>query len=62
MKGRGLGMYLVTFRSTFGGFSVQKFETLDEAKELITTLYGKGYQDVMLSQEIPMKVTVSVEF
>lgn len=55
-------MYLVTFRSTFGGFSVQKFETLDEAKELITTLYGKGYQDVMLSQEIPMKVTVSVEF
>ncbi|MFC3883768.1 hypothetical protein ACFOU2_09750 [Bacillus songklensis] len=56
-------MYLVTFKAPlFGGFSVQKFETLDEAKDLVKELYRNGHHDVILSQEIPMKVTVNVEF
>jgi hypothetical protein len=56
-------MYLVTYRKRFGGFgfSVCKVETLGEAKELASSLMNQG-NEVFVSQEIPMKVTVSVDF
>jgi len=56
-------MYIVNVRKMpFGGYETKKFEMLDEAQELVRELFAAGYQDVILSQEIPMKVTVSVEF
>lgn len=54
-------MYLVIFK-TFMGYSVRKFETLDKAKQVVEMLCKAGTKEVTLSQEIPMKVTVSVEF
>jgi pentatricopeptide repeat protein len=54
-------MYLVLFRSTFfGGYNCSKFESLDEALELVKEMREKGNQDVVLSQEIPLKVYVTV--
>jgi hypothetical protein len=54
-------MYLVLFRNTFfGGYNCSKLETLGEAKEFAEQAFGNGYQDVVLTQEIPMKVTVTV--
>lgn len=55
-------MYLVTVKAVIGGYSVKKFEALDEAKDFVKELYSNGHRDVTLSQEIPMKVTVNVEF
>jgi hypothetical protein len=55
-------MYIVTYKVLFGGNCVKKFETLDEAKDLVKELYSHGYREITLSKEIPMKVTVSVEF
>ncbi|MEK4150010.1 hypothetical protein NST02_23485 [Robertmurraya sp. FSL W8-0741] len=56
-------MYLVNVRnSMFGGFTIHKFETLDDAQDYVKELYKSGNREVYLSQEIPMKITVSVEF
>ncbi|MBO1513237.1 hypothetical protein [Metabacillus bambusae] len=56
-------MYIVNVRKVmFGAFDLKRFETLDEAQEYIKGLYAAGHREVHLSQEIPMKVTVSVEF
>jgi hypothetical protein len=54
-------MYLITYRKRFSGFgfNVCKVDTLGEAQELATSLINQG-NEVFLSQEIPMKVTVTV--
>jgi len=55
-------MYLVAAKNNlFGGYSINKYETLDEAKDVVKELYKNGYKEVHLSQEIPLKITVSVE-
>jgi hypothetical protein len=56
-------MYIVTFRnSLLAAYGINKFETIGEAKEFVGELYRSGHREVYLSQEIPMKVTVNVEF
>ncbi|MED4399834.1 hypothetical protein [Metabacillus fastidiosus] len=55
-------MYIVNAKNSSGGFIMNKFEHLDEAKELVKKLYEEGHRDVFLSQEIPMKVKVTIEF
>lgn len=59
-------MYIVIFKKHTGSFSddigVNKFEYLDEAQEFIKHLVQEGIMDVTLSQEIPMKLKVEVEF
>jgi hypothetical protein len=60
---RKRNMYLVNYRKPFSGlgFNVCKVDTLGEAKELAADLVNKG-NEVVVSQEIPMKITVSVDF
>jgi hypothetical protein len=56
-------MYLVLFRAGFlGGYNCSKVASLDEAREVIKNLYEKGVHDVVLTQEIPMEIEVSVKF
>jgi hypothetical protein len=63
MTERKKNMYLVNYRKPFSGlgFNVCKVDTLGEARELAAELMNKG-NEVMVSQEIPMKVSVSVDF
>lgn len=55
-------MYLVHYGNSIVGYKLCKVESLYEAKELATHFMNKGYREVYVSQEIPMKVTVNVEF
>lgn len=56
-------MYIVNvMKVMFGGFEMKRFETLEEAQECVKQLYVAGHREVYLSQEIPMKITVNVEF
>ncbi|MGG3800625.1 hypothetical protein [Metabacillus fastidiosus] len=54
-------MYFVIYQSVIA-YQIHKFETLDEAQDYVKKLYEKGHREVYLSQEIPMKVKVTVEF
>lgn len=54
-------MYFVHFKLVIG-YNLCKFNTLDEAKLFVTELDAKGVQKFYLSQEIPVKVKVKVEF
>jgi hypothetical protein len=54
-------MYFVHFKAPIG-YSLCQFETLGEAKECVKELTSRGIHEVYVSQQIPMKVTVSVEF
>ena len=54
-------MYYVIYRNVFS-FNVESFEMLSEAQDRVKELYEKGCKSVKLSQEIPLKVKVSVEF
>ncbi|MGG3798004.1 hypothetical protein [Metabacillus fastidiosus] len=55
-------MYIVNARNGLNSFMLTKFEHLDEAQEFVKELYAAGHRDIFLSQEIPMKVKVTVEF
>ncbi|MFF2449343.1 hypothetical protein ACFVSW_20075 [Neobacillus sp. NPDC058068] len=56
-------MYLVLFRNmVFGGYNCSKVSSLDEAREIIKNLYEKGIRDVVLTQEVPVEIDVSVKF
>ncbi|MED0665727.1 hypothetical protein P4T04_05265 [Bacillus badius] len=55
-------MYLVIATQPITGYKVGKYETLDEAKEVIKGLVAAGQRNVMIAQEIPMKLKVEVEF
>lgn len=56
-------MYLVLFRNVlFGGYNCSKVSSLEEAREVIKNLYEKGIRDVVLTQEVPVEIEVSVRF
>lgn len=59
-------MYIVIYKNQTSFLSnntgIKKFEYLDEAQEFIKDLVREGIMDVTLSQEIPMKLKVEVEF
>ncbi|MFL0365362.1 hypothetical protein ACH0BF_20350 [Pseudobacillus sp. 179-B 2D1 NHS] len=55
-------MYLVITINVLSSYNVRKYETLDEAKEVVKELVEKGNRNVMIAQEIPMKLKVEVEF
>lgn len=55
-------MYLVTYKLLIGGYGVEKYEMLDEAKERVKELYSNRCSDVFLSKEIPIKITVNIDF
>ncbi|MEC1714727.1 hypothetical protein [Schinkia azotoformans] len=54
-------MYFV-IKMAMIGVSLEKYENLNDAQDRIKELYEKGFREVYLSQEIPMKVKVTVEF
>ena len=54
-------MYLVIATQPFSGCRVGKYETIDGAKEVVKELVAAGQRDVMIAQEIPMKLKVEVE-
>lgn len=54
-------MYFVHYKNMMG-YSLNKFDTLDEAQGFVRELAGKGHKEFYLSQEIPFKVKVEVEF
>lgn len=59
-------MYIVIFKNqtllSVNNTRIKKFEYLDEAQEFIKDLVQEGIMDITLSQEIPMKLKVEVEF
>ncbi|MFS0784756.1 hypothetical protein [Bacillus sp. 1P06AnD] len=54
-------MYFVIYGGAFG-HSIQRFEDLEVSKECVKKLYSQGKSDVLLTQNIPMKINVTVEF
>ncbi|MCA1029265.1 hypothetical protein LCM23_24960 [Cytobacillus kochii] len=55
--------YVVNVNPQSGMFSkVRYFETLDEAQDFVKKLVREGAKIVTLSQIIPMKVKIEVEF
>lgn len=55
--------YLVNVNPQLGLFSkVKYFETLDEAQEFIKEQVSIGVKEIILSQIIPLKVKIEVEF
>lgn len=55
--------YLVNINPQSGMFSkVSCFETLDEAQEFIKEQVSIGVKEIILSQIIPLKVKIEVEF
>lgn len=54
-------MYFVIYRMMIG-VNLEKYENLTDAQDRVKELYGNGHREVYLSQEIPAKVKVTVEF
>lgn len=57
-------MYLVMYRTPFGlGYTVQKFadHQRGKMKSFVQELYNKGYRDITVSKEIPIRVKVKVD-
>ncbi|MGP9039779.1 hypothetical protein [Cytobacillus kochii] len=55
--------YLVNINPQVGMFNkVRCFETLDEAQEFIKEQVSIGVKEIILSQIIPLKVKIEVEF
>jgi hypothetical protein len=54
-------MYFVQYRVAIG-YTLCKFETLQEAKEMVESLALQGIREIYVSKEIEMKLTVNVEF
>ncbi|MED1711734.1 hypothetical protein P4V34_28710 [Bacillus thuringiensis] len=55
-------MYFVHYGNQIIGYKLCKVDTLNEAKELAIHFMNKGYREVYVSQEIPMKITFNLEF
>jgi len=55
-------MYLVHYKAAVIGYNLCKFETLEEARVFVSDLATKGVREFYVSQEIPMKIRVEVEF
>ena len=55
-------MYIVVYKPAMHSTQVNKFEYLDEAQEFIKELAQEGITNVSLSQEIPFKLKIDVEF
>ena len=53
-------MYIVIYK--MNSPIVNKFEDLDDAQEFVRDLVRKGITDVTLSQEIPFRLKIDVEF
>jgi hypothetical protein len=59
----GNQMYIVIVNSgTFSVPTVSMCETLGEAQECIRSLVERGERNILLSQEIPMRLKVEVDF
>jgi hypothetical protein len=54
-------MYFVIYAGVLGT-GVESFEYLLDAQERVQELVEKGCMQVHVAQEIPLKVTVKVEF
>lgn len=54
-------MYFVIYQALLGK-GVESFENLLDAQERVQELVEKGCMKVHVAQEIPLKVTVKVEF
>ena len=61
MKGENT-VYIVVYKPAMHSTQVNKFEYLDEAQEFIKELAQEGITNVSLSQEIPFKLKIDVEF
>lgn len=55
-------MYLVLTTNSLSGDRIGKYESLDEVKEAVKALVAAGKRDVIIAQEIPMKLKVEAEF
>ena len=58
-------MYIVIYKTrniALNGVVVNKFEHLDEAQDFIKDLVREGITDVTLSEEIPFRLKIDVEF
>ena len=55
-------MYIVIFKQSTNNVKVSKFEHLDDAQEFVKDLVREGITDVTLSQEIPFRLKIDVEF
>ena len=55
-------MYIVIYKQSMLNLSINKFEHLDDAQDFIKDLVREGITDVTLSQEIPFKLKIDVEF
>jgi hypothetical protein len=56
-------MYFVIYKGNMFGFTVsEQFENLCDAQDRVKELYENGCRQVKLSQEIPMKVNVTIQF
>lgn len=55
-------MYIVIYKKTLNIPIVIEFEYLDEAQEFIKGLAQQCITNVSLSQEIPFKLKIDVEF
>lgn len=55
-------MYIVFYKNALNMPLISKFEYLDEAQEFLKELVREGITDVTLSQEIPFKLKIDVEF
>lgn len=54
-------MYFVHFKSVIG-YNLCKFETLEDARLFVSEIASKGVQEFYVSQEIPTKIKIEVEF
>ena len=55
-------MYIVIYKNVVNFPTVSKFEHLDDAQDFIKDLVREGITDVTLSQEIPFRLKIDVEF
>lgn len=55
-------MYFVHYKANLIGYNLCQFETLDDAREFVGQLAEKGIREFYVSQEIPTKIKVEVEF
>ena len=55
-------MYIVIYKRSMSNLSINKFADLFDAQEFVKDLVREGITDVTLSQEIPFKLKIDVEF
>ena len=55
-------MYIVIYKRSISNLSINKFADLFDAQEFVKDLVREGITDVTLTQAIPFRLKIDVEF